>query len=129
MTPIPGPPAARYSTSGRATANGNKIQINSCDGGAAQNWTVESDGTLRVDGKCMDVAGTTSGTKIELYSCLSADSAQQWRFTSTGQLAGELVNPASGMCLADPGDTSTNGTQLVIERCSATDRGMSWHVS
>ena len=73
--------------------------------------------------------GTTSGTPIQLWSCIAGDSAQQWRFTSTGPLAGELVNPASGMCLADPGDSTANGTQTAIEPCSATDPGMSWHVN
>ncbi|HEY2279115.1 MAG TPA: ricin-type beta-trefoil lectin domain protein, partial [Streptosporangiaceae bacterium] len=113
-----------------STANGNKIQIYNCNGGTSQNWTVEPDGSVRVYGHCLDVTGygTTSGTPIQLWSC-TGDSAQQWHFTPTGPLAGELVNPASGMCLADPGDSTANGTQMVIESCSATDPGMSWHVN
>ncbi|HEX6520902.1 MAG TPA: ricin-type beta-trefoil lectin domain protein [Streptosporangiaceae bacterium] len=115
---------------GSSTANGNKIQSYTCNGGTAQNWTVEPDGSVQVSGHCLDVTGygTTSGTPIQLWSC-TGDTAQQWHVTPTGPLAGELVNPASGMCLADPGDSTANGTQMVIEPCSATDPGMSWHVN
>jgi beta-glucosidase len=116
---------------GYSTANGNKIQIYNCNGGTSQAWTVMPDGTVRVYGKCLDVTGggTVSGTKIQLWSCLSGDKGQQWEVTTTGDMAGELVNPASGMCLADPADSTANGTQMVIESCSATDPGMSWHVN
>jgi len=40
-----------------------------------------------------------------------------------------LVNPGSGMCLADPTDATVNGTQLVINPCITNDPGMSWRVS
>lgn len=112
---------------GSSTANGSKIQIWTCDGGTAQNWTAEPDGTVRVFGKCLDVTGhgTASGTKLQLWSCTAGDSAQRWQFAG----AGELVNPNSGMCLADPADSTVNGTWTEIETCpSAADPGTSWHV-
>jgi beta-glucosidase len=114
---------------GSSTANGNKIQSYACNGGAAQNWTVMPDGTVRVYGKCLDVTGgaTASGTKIQLWNCLSGDKGQQWKITTTSDLAGELINLNSGLCLADPADSTTNGTQMVIESCTATDPGESWH--
>ena len=40
--------------------------------------------------------------------------AQEWQIESDG----ELVNPESGKCLADPG--SATGTQLQLSTCSAT---------
>jgi GH25 family lysozyme M1 (1,4-beta-N-acetylmuramidase) len=110
-----------------STANGSKIQIWTCNGGAAQNWTAEPDGTVRVFGKCLDVMGygTASGTKLQLWSCIADDSAQRWQFAG----AGKLVNPHSGKCLADPADSTVNGTWTEIETCpSATDPGTSWHV-
>jgi GH25 family lysozyme M1 (1,4-beta-N-acetylmuramidase) len=115
---------------GYSTSNGNKIQSWQCDGGTSQNWTAEPDGTVRVYGKCLDVTGygTTSGTAIQLWSCDSGDRAQQWRVVPAGVIAGELVNPNSGMCLADPGDSAVNGTKLVIEPCSAANPGMSWNI-
>jgi GH25 family lysozyme M1 (1,4-beta-N-acetylmuramidase) len=112
---------------GSSTVNGNKIQIYTCNGGTSQNWTVEPDGTVRVLGKCLDVTGygTASGTKLQLYSCAAGDVAQRWQVAGSG----ELVNPNSGKCLADPADSTVNGTQAEIETCpSAADPGTSWHV-
>jgi hypothetical protein len=45
-----------------------------------QQWTVGSDGTLRVLGKCLDVyaAGTADGTAVDLYDC-NGTGAQIWQ--------------------------------------------------
>ncbi len=53
------------------TANGTPVQLYTCNGTAAQQWTVGTDQTLRALGKCMDVtgAGTANGTKVQLYTC------------------------------------------------------------
>ena len=96
-------------------ANGNKVQIWDCDGNAsAQNWTVNSNGTLTIDGGCMDITGAnySNGTLIELWTC-NGGSNQQWQATN-----GTLVNPASGKCLDDPGSNVTNGTQLILWTCN-----------
>ncbi len=89
--------------SGDGTANGNPVDLRACDGTAAQAWQAEPDATVRVHGKCLDVyhAGRVSGTPVDLYSC-NGTGAQQWRVVPDG--AGtRLANPASGLCLADPG--------------------------
>ncbi|HVV24075.1 MAG TPA: glycoside hydrolase family 3 C-terminal domain-containing protein, partial [Pseudonocardiaceae bacterium] len=54
-----------------STVNGNPIQIYTCNGTNAQQWTVAAGNTLQVLGKCMDVtgAGTANGTKVQLYDC------------------------------------------------------------
>jgi len=94
---------------------GNKVQMWDCDGNtAAQNWTVNSNGTLTIDGGCMDITGakTADGTLIELWTC-NGGANQQWQAQN-----GELVNPASGKCLDDPGFNTTNGTQLVLWTCN-----------
>ncbi len=94
---------------------GTKVQIWDCDGNtAAQNWTVNSNGTLTIAGGCMDITGAKSadGTLIELWTCNSGAN-QQWQAQS-----GELVNPATGKCLDDPGSNTTNGTQLVLWTCN-----------
>ncbi len=96
-------------------ANGNKVQIWDCDGNtAAQNWTVNSNGTLTIDGGCMDITGAnfSNGTLIDLWTC-NGGSNQQWQATN-----GTLVNPASGKCLDDPGSNTTNGTQLILWTCN-----------
>jgi hypothetical protein len=95
--------------------NGNKVQIWDCDGNtAAQNWTVNSNGTLTIDGGCMDItnANYSNGTLIEWWTC-NGGANQQWQASN-----GELVNPASGKCLDDPASNTTNGTQLILYTCN-----------
>jgi hypothetical protein len=96
-------------------ANGNKVQIWACDGFApAQNWTVNTNGTITIDGGCLDITGANfnNGTLVELWTC-NGGSNQQWQATN-----GQLVNPASGKCLDDPNGSTTNGTQQQIWSCS-----------
>ena len=60
--------------------NGNKVQIWTCDGNtAAQNWTVNTNGTLTIDGGCMDITGAnfSNGTLVELWTC-NGGSNQHW---------------------------------------------------
>jgi Ricin-type beta-trefoil lectin domain/Putative Ig domain len=106
---------------GNKTANGTKIQIWSCNGKASQDWTFQPDGspggpgTLTIHGKCLDIVnrGTANHTKVQLFTC-NGGANQQWLIDGT---AGQLFNPVSGRCLADPGGT-TNGVQLWISDCS-----------
>ncbi|MEU4666621.1 family 16 glycosylhydrolase [Amycolatopsis sp. NPDC023774] len=102
---------------GADSANGTPIQITDCNGNAAQNWTVGSDGTLRALGKCMDVAaaGTADGTPVQLYDC-NGTGAQQWVVTA----AHDIVNPAANKCLDATGNSSANGTRLQIWTCTGT---------
>ena len=99
---------------GNSSANGTKVQMYDCNGTAAQNWTIETDGTIRINGSCMDItgAGTANGTLVELWTC-NGGGNQQWL-----PVNGMLVNPVSGRCLDDPGFNVTNGTQLEIWDCN-----------
>jgi hypothetical protein len=99
---------------GDSSANDNKIQIYGCLGDAAQDWAIESDGTIRVNGKCIatDANGTSNGIKIVLYTC-EGDTNAQW----TERSDGSLVNTLSGTCLDDPSASTTDGTQLQIWAC------------
>jgi hypothetical protein len=85
-----------------------------CNGGANQQWTVASNGTLQVYGMCMDITGAnySNGTGIELWTC-NGGANQQWQATN-----GTLVNPASGKCLDDPSSNTANGTQLDLWTCN-----------
>jgi predicted alpha-1,2-mannosidase len=100
---------------GSSTTPGNPVQIYGCDGTAAQDWTIGTDGTIRTLGLCLDVygAGTTNGTKVDLYTC-NGGSNQQWAPGANGS----LVNPSSGLCLDDPSSSTANGTQLEIWTCN-----------
>jgi GH25 family lysozyme M1 (1,4-beta-N-acetylmuramidase) len=106
--------------SGNKTTNGAKVVIWTCNGSAAQTWTVVQDDTLRIHGKCLRVKSAASGTPADLSTC-SGSTAQRWQL----QTAGELVNPRSGLCLADPGSSTTNGRQLRISSCGG-NRSQKW---
>ncbi|MFF7335041.1 glycoside hydrolase family 3 C-terminal domain-containing protein [Streptomyces sp. NPDC008150] len=99
------------------TADGNPITIYTCNGSAAQQWTVSGD-TLQVLGKCLDItaAGTANKTPVQLYTC-NGTGAQVWQARSDGTLR----NPASGRCLDVPAASTTPGTQVQIFDCNASD--------
>ncbi|WP_375296044.1 ThuA domain-containing protein [Saccharothrix sp.] len=96
--------------SGNSSADGARIQLWSCHGGANQQWTVEGS-TLRALGKCMDAAGTADGSAVRLWTC-NGGSAQNWTAGSNGS----LVN-ASGKCLDANGGSSADGTALIVWSC------------
>jgi chitinase len=106
-----------------STANFNPIQVYTCNGSGAQDWTVNSNGSLAVLGNCLDVAGagTANGTLVDLYTC-NGTGAQSWVHESNG----ELVNTNSGKCLDDTG-YGGSGTQLQIWACADT-ANQQWNV-
>jgi GH25 family lysozyme M1 (1,4-beta-N-acetylmuramidase) len=130
-SPFPlGIPGKCLDDTGYSTANGARMEIWTCTGSANQHWTVLPDGTIRVYGKCLTVygSGTASGTAVDLYGCTGA-AGQFWKMVPQGPIGSELVNPHSGLCLADPADSAANGTKLVTSPCPAsTDPGTSWHI-
>jgi glucosylceramidase len=100
---------------GANTANGTPIQLWDCNGTAAQDWTIGSDGTIRALGKCMDVSGggTANGTIVQLWDC-NGTGAQQWRINA----ARDIMNPQANKCLDATGVSSANGTRLQIWDCA-----------
>src|SRR5262249_20878646 len=101
--------------SGNKTADGTKIVIWTCNGSAAQTWTVVNDDTLRIHGKCLRVKSTASGTPADLSTC-NGGGGQRWQV----QTGGGMGNPRSGLCLTDPGGSTTNGRQRKISPSQAS---------
>jgi hypothetical protein len=101
---------------GASTANFNPVQVYTCNGTPAQQWTVVQAGsTLQALGKCMDIngGGTADGTTVDLYDCNNT-AAQVFIPESNGS----LYNPQSGKCLDDTNWSTTPGTQLQIWDCT-----------
>jgi hypothetical protein len=96
------------------TAKGTVINIYTCIGSAQQNWVVRWNDTLTIQEGCLDVTGSSKldGALIDFGGCYSHTDTE-WIIGPHGQL--ENVN--SGLCLDDPGNTTTIGTQLVQEDC------------
>ena len=105
---------------GSTLADGNQIDVHVCnDGAASQDWTVETDGTIRLPanasgtpGWCLDVfhSGDSSGSIVNLFNC-NGSGSQQWQEEPDAA----LVNPESGLCLTDPG---VGDTRLEVQTCT-----------
>jgi GH25 family lysozyme M1 (1,4-beta-N-acetylmuramidase) len=106
---------------GNKSANGTAIDLWTCNGSAAQQWTVASDRSLRIHGKCLSVSGSakTSGAKEVLQPC-SAYASQQWT-VSTGA---HLVNGTAGLCLSGSA-SGANGSRVWLGQC-ATGASRAW---
>jgi chitinase len=100
---------------GANTADFTPVQIFTCNGTTAQQWTVASNGTLQALGKCAGVhhGGVTNGTTVDLYHCNNTG-GQVWEPLSDGS----LFNPQAGKCLDDTNWSTTPGTQLQIWSCT-----------
>ncbi|WP_433312897.1 ThuA domain-containing protein [Micromonospora chersina] len=98
-----------------ATADGTQIQLYTCNGSAAQTWTVTPNSTVKALGKCLDVSGggSADGTKIQLWTC-NGTGAQNW----SAQADGTLRNPQSGKCLDVAGNNSADSTPVQLWSCT-----------
>ena len=130
VTPQAGPVSSRIPVlcmddRGNAASNGTAIDVSACNGPAAQRWTTEPDGTVRIHGKCLDVhqGGASSGAPVDLSSC-TGTGAQRWHLVP-GSAGASLVNPNSGLCLADPGNSTADGTGLEVGTCTGA-LGQQW---
>jgi chitosanase len=115
--PITGLGGKCVEVAGAATANGTAIQMNTCNGSAAQQWSLSGGALVNAgSGKCLDVtsASVANGAKIQLYDCNSTG-AQKW--TAAG---GELINSGSGKCLDVVDKSTANGARLQIWTCGGT---------
>jgi len=112
--PITGYQGLCVDVRGASGADRTPVQVFTCNGTGAQQWTIQSDGTVQTLGKCLDVnaAGTANGTLVQLYSC-NGTVAQNWQ----PQPNGALLNPNSGKCLDDTA-FGGSGTQLEIWDCN-----------
>jgi len=111
---IHGPGGLCLDLNGGVAADNNHIQVFVCNDTPAQVWTLATDGTLRVVGRCAVAAD--DGT-VRITGC-DGRPAAQWR-------AGRdraLVNLAAGDCLTDPSTGTRSGAGARIEDCSGAER-------
>jgi len=99
-----------------STANGTQVEIWDCNGGANQQWTQLSNGSLQVYGnKCLEVPGqaTAPGSPVAIFDC-NGGTNQQWRVNSDGT----IVGVQSGLCLDVTDQRTVNGTLIEIWTCN-----------
>jgi glucosylceramidase len=100
---------------GAATATGTPVQLYTCNGTGAQQWTRGSDGTVRALGKCLDIAGpsTADGAKTHLWDC-HGGASQQWTYTA----GRDLVSVYANKCLDVTDNNPADATRLQIWACT-----------
>ncbi|WP_432160926.1 ricin-type beta-trefoil lectin domain protein [Streptomyces sp. NRRL F-5630] len=98
------------------TANGSAVQTWSCTGAANQRWTLGTDGTVRTNGKCLDVSGgsTANGAKVQLYDC-NGTGAQRWTYDATSH---DVVDTTADKCLDVTDGSTANGARAQIWTCT-----------
>ncbi|MER7177988.1 ricin-type beta-trefoil lectin domain protein [Streptomyces hyaluromycini] len=98
------------------TTNGNPVQLYWCNDTNSQQWTLNLNGTITAESKCMAVkdGGTANGTVVELYDC-DGSGGQNWQARADGT----IYNPQSGKCLDGTANYTTALTQLQITSCTS----------
>jgi poly(3-hydroxybutyrate) depolymerase len=98
-----------------STADGTRLQIWDCHGGANQQWTYTSSRQLiGSGGKCLDAngAGTANGTAVIIWTC-HGGANQQWNLNADGS----ITSVQSGLCLDVSGASTANGALVQLWSC------------
>jgi len=106
------------------TADGTRMAIYPCSGGANQSWTLTAAGEVRgYGGKCLDASGqgTAAGTPVVLYTC-SGGANQKWTLIDNGTLVGRQ----SGLCLDVTGAATADGTLVELWTCDTAATHQRW---
>ena len=108
--------------------DGTAVVAQKCSPGAtSQQWTGYNDGTLRINGKCLDVAGQ-AGAAVKVAAC-TGTATQAWAIGQTsGNDFGPITNMATGNVLTDPAASTVDGTRLVMKNGNG-DLSGPWRVS
>lgn len=108
---------------GGTAAEGQPVQVYTCNHTAAQTVSHAADDTLQVLGRCVTAAGTANRAAITTNAC-AGSAGQLW----TRRADGTLLNPASGRCLDVPDSNTTPGAaQLQLYDCLGTG-GQIWRL-
>jgi hypothetical protein len=99
------------------------ISIYPCAVSSSQDWSYSMPGgpgqagRISIHGKCLYVLGSKSKAGYHLIGLANCANANTLLWVLTGFL-GEIVNPATGLCLTDPNSSTTNNTQLTAQPCT-----------
>ncbi len=105
---------------GDSVAPATPVEVMTCSGDPEQRWTIESDGTIQVNGHCLDSAnsGQTGTVNVVLNPC-DGGTTQLWSVGSRFGLINQGASTRNGTpyCLFDPTTRGTNGTQMELTVC------------
>jgi hypothetical protein len=123
---------SRLDVAGNGTANGTAVNIYQSNGTTAQQYSFSNSGVVpagdynftKVGGSfCVQPTGTTSGSKLEIWSC-AGSSAQAWNVVADSSPSGyyQLHPSASGtLCMDVSGAGTANNTAVEIYTCNSTN--------
>lgn len=98
------------------TTNGNPVQVHTCNGTAAQRWSIEADNTVRVQGKCLAPSNNrpSNNTSVVITNCTGA-ALQRWE-----QGPGGTVKPQanSTLCLENSNGGNVDGNPVRLRTCN-----------
>lgn len=120
----PAAPVASGNPGKCMAVSGSAVVLATCASTAAQHWTAQSDGTLRLGGKCLTETAATPSSALSVGSCSGA-AATRWKLVPAGPIATELSGAAAGLCAT--ASSSAVGAKLVIQSCASTPAA-TWHV-
>ncbi|MFC9331225.1 ricin-type beta-trefoil lectin domain protein [Kitasatospora sp. NPDC057015] len=109
------------------TANGATVQLFTCNGASAQNWTWQDNGSLTVTigstTKCLDVTGgsNATGALVQLYDCNAGAPQQKFKYLPDGT----VYSAKSGKCLAVQG-TVVNYARIGLAPCDPSQTTQKW---
>jgi lysozyme len=105
------------------------VTLRSCGSARATAWTAQPSGTLQTSGGCLTLTyPAVAGAAVVVAAC-HGHQDQQWQPLPTGPIAALLVNPVTGLCLADPFDAADHAPPLALGYCVSSDPGTSWRLS
>ncbi|MGP4086916.1 glycoside hydrolase [Streptomyces sp. KR55] len=92
------------------TADASGAAIGTCTGGAEQSWSYDAKGGLKGAGGYLTagVSGLTAAAEF------TGDAAQRWLLNGNGQ----IVSEASGKCLDVSGQSTADGSRVILYSCS-----------
>lgn len=115
-----------------STANGTVVDEYDCNGTYAQQWTFDTDGTIRPMGTtpnpsspptvCLDTSGSLlQNAPISLQGCdlTNRKQYQTWQVIPSLSTPGafQIYNPGAGMCLDDTNYSTINASQFQLYPC------------
>nr|WP_305000334.1 arabinofuranosidase catalytic domain-containing protein [Kitasatospora sp. SolWspMP-SS2h] len=110
---------------GNGTANGTLLELWDCNGGGAQKWFQQADGSLLnpQSGRCVDApnGNSANGTRLQLWDC---NGAAAQKFAVNG---GAPVAAPGGQCVdVANDDNGVNGTAVQLWNCQSYAVDQHW---
>jgi GH25 family lysozyme M1 (1,4-beta-N-acetylmuramidase) len=116
--------------------SGSTVELANCANVAAQDWAVDSNGTIGFGSKCLTESGTTAGSSLVVGPCGAATTKWTLDSATGSQVPGNPIateiasadSASSGLCVAAPANTA--GATLILQACSSTTASLAntWHI-